>query len=297
MTDRAATSVLLVAALLASLACEPSHSDRIVVGSKNFTESFILGELIAQQIEAHSNLKVERRFYLAGTYICQQAMLSGRIDVYPEYTGTALTAVLKQTASSDKADVYQRVKQEYEKRFDLTLEPAFGFNDTFAMEIRGEDARRLHLQTLSQAAQFAPQWHAGFGYEFMERPDGYPGLAAAYGLHFAEQPRIMDLGLLARALQSHQIDFAGGNATDGLIPALDLFALADDRHYFPPYEAAPVIRESTLRQHPEIGPALAALANMISDSEMQQMNYAVDGQHRDTQEVVRDFLKTKKLVP
>ena len=297
MTDRAATSVLLVAALLASLACEPSHSDRIVVGSKNFTESFILGELIAQQIEAHSNLKVERRFYLAGTYICQQAMLSGRIDVYPEYTGTALTAVLKQTASSDKADVYQRVKQEYEKRFDLTLEPAFGFNDTFAMEIRGEDARRLHVQTLSQAAQFAPQWHAGFGYEFMERPDGYPGLAAAYGLHFAEQPRIMDLGLLARALQSHQIDFAGGNATDGLIPALDLFALADDRHYFPPYEAAPVIRESTLRQHPEIGPALAALANMISDSEMQQMNYAVDGQHRDTQEVVRDFLKTKKLVP
>lgn len=297
MTDRAATSVLLVAALLASLACELSHSDRIVVGSKNFTESFILGELIAQQIEAHSNLKVERRFYLAGTYICQQAMLSGRIDVYPEYTGTALTAVLKQTASSDKADVYQRVKQEYEKRFDLTLEPAFGFNDTFAMEIRGEDARRLHVQTLSQAAQFAPQWHAGFGYEFMERPDGYPGLAAAYGLHFAEQPRIMDLGLLARALQSHQIDFAGGNATDGLIPALDLFALADDRHYFPPYEAAPVIRESTLRQHPEIGPALAALANMISDSEMQQMNYAVDGQHRDTQEVVRDFLKTKKLVP
>lgn len=297
MTHRSVTFVLFLVVISASLACEPSHANRIVVGSKNFTESFILGELIAQQIEAHSNLKVERRFYLAGTYICQQAMLSGRIDVYPEYTGTALTAVLKQTASSDKADVYQRVKQEYEKRFDLTLEPAFGFNDTFAMEIRGEDARRLHVQTLSQAAQFAPQWHAGFGYEFMERPDGYPGLAAAYGLHFAEQPRIMDLGLLARALQSHQIDFAGGNATDGLIPALDLFALADDRHYFPPYEAAPVIRESTLRQHPEIGPALAALANIISDSEMQQMNYAVDGQHRDTQEVVRDFLKTKKLVP
>lgn len=297
MTHRSVTFVLFLVVISASLACEPSHANRIVVGSKNFTESFILGELIAQQIEAHSNLKVERRFYLAGTYICQQAMLSGRIDVYPEYTGTALTAVLKQTASSDKADVYQRVKQEYEKRFDLTLEPAFGFNDTFAMEIRGEVARRLHVQTLSQAAQFAPQWHAGFGYEFMERPDGYPGLAAAYGLHFAEQPRIMDLGLLARALQSHQIDFAGGNATDGLIPALDLFALADDRHYFPPYEAAPVIRESTLRQHPEIGPALAALANIISDSEMQQMNYAVDGQHRDTQEVVRDFLKTKKLVP
>jgi osmoprotectant transport system substrate-binding protein len=297
MMSRAATLLMLVATIFASLACEPSHANRIVVGSKNFTESFILGELIAQQIEAHTNLKVERRFYLAGTYICQQAILSGRIDVYPEYTGTALTAVLKQKVSGERADVFQRVEQEYEKRFDLTLEPAFGFNDTFAMEIRGEDARRLHLQTLSQAAHFAPQWRAGFGYEFMERPDGYPGLAAAYGLHFAEQPRIMDLGLLARALQSHQIDFAGGNATDGLIPALDLFALEDDRHYFPPYEAAPVIREQTLRQHPEIAPALAALANTISDSEMQQMNYAVDGQHRDTQEVVRDFLKAKKLVP
>jgi osmoprotectant transport system substrate-binding protein len=297
MRQRAPILFLLLAAMITSLACQPSHANRIVVGSKNFTESFILGELIAQQIEAHTDVKVERRFYLAGTYICQQAILSGRIDVYPEYTGTALTAVLKQKASSDKADVYRRVKDEYERRFDLTLEPAFGFNDTFAMEIRGKDARRLHLQTLSQAAQFAPQWHAGFGYEFMERPDGYPGLAAAYGLHFAEQPRIMDLGLLARALQSHQIDFAGGNATDGLIPALDLFALEDDRHYFPPYEAAPVIREQTLRQHPEIAPALAALANTISDSEMQQMNYAVDGQHRDTQEVVRDFLKSKKLVP
>ena len=297
MTRRATTLLLLLAAILASLACGPSHSDRIVVGSKNFTESFILGELIAQQIEAHTNLKVERRFYLAGTYICQQAILAGRIDVYPEYTGTALTAVLKQKASADKEDVYQRVKEEYERRFDLTLGPAFGFNDTFAMEIRGEDARRLHIQTLSQAAQFAPQWRAGFGYEFMERPDGYPGLATAYGLHFAEQPRIMDLGLLARALQSHQIDFAGGNATDGLIPALDLFALEDDRHYFPPYEAAPVISEQTLQEHPEIAQALAALANTISDSEMQRMNYAVDGQHRDTRDVVRDFLKAKKLVP
>jgi len=297
MRHRATTSVFVLVTILAWFGCEPSHANRIVVGSKNFTESFILGELIAQQIEAHTNLKVERRFYLAGTYICQQAILSGRIDVYPEYTGTALTAVLKQKANSDKANVYRQVKEEYERRFDLTLEPAFGFNDTFAMEIRGEDARRLHIRTLSEAAQFAPQWHAGFGYEFMERPDGYPGLAAAYGLHFAEPPRIMDLGLLARALQSHQIDFAGGNATDGLIPALDLFALEDDRHYFPPYEAAPVLREQTLRQHPEIVPALAALANTISDSEMQQMNYAVDGQHRDTQEVVREFLKAKKLVP
>ena len=288
---------LLVVCSIALLSCSSSHSDRIVVGSKNFTESFILGELIAQQIEAHTNLKVERRFYLAGTYICREAMLSGRIDLYPEYTGTALTAVLKQGISRDRREVYQRVKDEYERRFGLTLGPALGFNDTFAMEIRGEDARRLNLRTLSQAAQFAPQWRAGFGYEFIERPDGYRGLVATYGLHFAEEPRIMDLGLLARALKDRQIDFAGGNATDGLIPALDLVALEDDRHYFPPYEAVPIVREQALQRHPEIAGALADLGGKISDEEMQKMNFAVDAQHRDTQDVVREFLRSKRLVP
>lgn len=292
-----AIACVFVALLITSVSCSPSHSNRVVLGSKNFTESFILGELIAQQIEQHTGLKVDRRFYLAGTYICQQAILSGRIDIYPEYTGTALTAVLKQKAGSDRSDVYQRVKSEYERRFQLTLGPPFGFNDTFAMEIRGEDARRLGLKTLSQSAAYAPHWRAGFGYEFMERPDGYRGLAETYGLHFAEQPRIMDLGLLARALKEHQIDFAGGNATDGLIPALDLFVLEDDRHYFPPYEAVPVIREQLLQQHPELGEVLEALGNTISDSEMQQMNYAVDGLHRDTQEVVREFLRKKHLSP
>ena len=279
------------------VSCAPSHSDRIVVGSKNFTESFILGELIAQQIESHTPLKVERRFYLAGTYICQQAMLAGRIDIYPEYTGTALTTILKQGISGNSKDVYGRVKTEYERRFGFTIGPSFGFNDTFAMEIRGEDARRLKVQTLSQAAQFAPRWRAGFGYEFMERPDGYRGLVSTYGLHFAEQPRIMDLGLLARALKERQIDFAAGNATDGLIPALDLFVLEDDRHYFPPYEAVPVIRKQVLEQHGEIEGILDELSGKISDAEMQNMNYLVDAQHRDTQDVVREFLRAKKLTP
>jgi len=300
MTLRCSNLCLLVAVAVLLSSCSSSHSDRIVVGSKNFTESFILGELIAQQIEAHTRLQVERRFYLAGSYICQQAILAGRIDVYPEYTGTALTAILKENASGgqseDKREVYRRVRSEYERRFGLTLTPAFGFNDTFAMEIRGEDARRLNIKTLSQATAFAPQWHAGFGYEFMERPDGYRGLAATYGLRFAEQPRIMDLGLLTRALKDHQIDLAAGNTTDGLIPALDLVVLEDDRHYFPPYEAVPVIRQQTLQQHPEIAQALAALAGKISDEEMQRLNYAVDGQHRDVKEVVHEFLRSKGLV-
>ena len=285
---------LFVSALSLS-SCSP-HVDRIVIGSKNFTESLILGEIMAQQIEAHTALKVERRFYLAGTYICQQAVLSGRIDMYPEYTGTALTAILKERAAGDSTEVYRRVKAEYERRFGLTLGLSFGFNDTFAMEIRGEDARRLHINTLSQAAQFARQWRAGVGYEFMERPDGYRGLAVTYGLHFAEPPRIMDLGLLARALRDHQIDVAAGNTTDGLIPALDLFVLEDDRHYFPPYQAVPVIRQETLRQHPELAQVLAKLAGTISDEQMQHLNYAVEGRHRDVKEVAHDFLRENGLV-
>lgn len=289
-------SSFVAACFLLFCSCSPTHSDRIVIGSKNFTESFILGELMAQQIEAHTKLKVERRFYLAGTYICQQAMLAGRIDIYPEYTGTALTAILKEPISRGKQEVYQRVKSEYEGRFGLTLGPSLGFNDTFAMEIRGDEARRLNVRTLSQAAQFAPQWRAGFGYEFMERPDGYSGLVTTYGLHFSGQPRIMDLGLLARALKERRIDLAGGNATDGLIPALDLYVLEDDRHYFPPYEAVPIIRQQMLQQHPEVQGILADLAAKISDAEMQQMNYAVDAQHRDTPDVVRVFLRAKGLV-
>jgi osmoprotectant transport system substrate-binding protein len=285
---------VLIALLLSS--CASSHSDRIVVGSKNFTESLVLGEILAQQIEARTHLKVERRFYLAGTYICQQAILAGRIDIYPEYTGTALTAILKQKVGGDSAEVYQRVKTEYESRLGLALGPPFGFNDTFAMEIRGSDARRLSLKTLSQAAAFAPQWRAGFGYEFMERPDGYAGLAAAYSLHFAAPPRIMDLGLLAPALKDHQIDIAAGNATDGLIPALDLFVLEDDRHYFPPYEAVAIVRQQTLQQHPEVTQAIAELAGKISDREMQQLNYALDGQHRDVKDVAQEFLRSKGLI-
>jgi osmoprotectant transport system substrate-binding protein len=287
---------VLVAVVLTLSSCAPSHSDRIVISSKNFTESLILGELMAQEIEAHTPLKVERRFYLAGTYICHQGILAGRIDIYPEYTGTALTAILKQQPESDRTQVYQRVKSEYEKRLGLTLGPAFGFNDTFAMEIRGAEARRLNLKTLSEAAAYAPRWRAGFGYEFMERPDGYKGLVAAYGLHFAETPRIMDLGLLARALDEGQIDLAAGNTTDGLIPALDLFVLEDDRHYFPPYEAVPVVRRQTLEQHPEVAVALAGFAGKISDQEMQQLNYAVDGQHRDVKDVAREFLRKKQLL-
>jgi glycine betaine/choline ABC-type transport system substrate-binding protein len=295
LKKRGLACLLAIISTCVLFSCEAPRSSRIIIASKNFTESMILGELMAQQIEQHTSLKVERRFYLAGTYICHQGMLAGRIDIYPEYTGTALTAILKQKPESNRNHAYEQMKAEYAKRFGLSLGPSFGFNDTFAMEIRGEDARRLNIKTLSEAAAYAPQWRAGFGYEFMERPDGFRGLAAAYGLRFAAPPRVMDLGLLARALQDHQIDLAAGNTTDGLIPTLDLYVLEDDRHYFPPYDAVPIIRSEVLTGHPEIGVVLAAFAGKISDREMQQLNYAVDGQRRDVKDVAREFLQNKGM--
>lgn len=277
------------------VSCGPSHENRVVVGSKNFTEQLILGEIVAQQIENKTHLRVERKFYLAGSYICQQAILGGRIDIFPEYTGTALTAILKQDPKGGPDDVFKRVHDEYAGRFQLAVGLPLGFDDTFAIEIRGEDARKLGITTISQAATYTPSWRAGFGYEFMERPDGYKGLAATYGLKFAEPPRIMDLGLLTRALKDKQVDLIAGNMTDGLIPALDLTVLEDDRHYFPPYEAVPIIRQDLLARHPDIGAALDQLAGKISDDDMRQMNYAVDGQHKDAAEVVKEFLTKKGL--
>ena len=287
--------VLAVALLLPVTGCA-AHSDRIVIASKNFTEQLILGEIFAQIIESRTHLPVERRFYLAGTFICQQAILAGRIDIYPEYTGTALTAVLKKPPNANKEEVYRQVKQAYEKQFNLTLGPPLGFDDAFAIVIRGEDARRLHSETISQAAVYTPHWRAGFGYEFMERPDGYKGLAASYGLRFAEPPRVMDLGLLTRALVQHQVDLIAGNNTDGLIPALDLFVLEDDHHYFPPYEAVAVMREEMLKVHPEVKSALDLLAGQISDDDMRRLNYAVDREHRDPSAVVHEFLIERKLL-
>ena len=294
-------ALFLVALLLLPIASCVRQANRIVIGSKDFTEQLVLGEIFAQIIENRTHLPVERRFYLAGTFICQQAILAGRIDIYPEYTGTALTAVLKQQpnqdqSSGDKLDVYQRVKQAYQTKFNLAVGRPLGFNDTFAIVIRGDDARRLHLTTVAQAAAFAPKWRAGFGYEFMERPDGYKGLVASYGLRFAEAPRIMNLGLITRALKERQVDLIAGNNTDGLIPALDLFVLEDDHHYFPPYEAVAVMREEMLKNHPEVAEALDALSGAISDEDMRRMNYAVDGQHRDAAAVVREFLKQRGMI-
>jgi osmoprotectant transport system substrate-binding protein len=284
---------VLLAALIAG--CGARRGDTIVVGSKNFPEQALLGEILAQHLEARTHLRVERRFYLAGSYICQQALLSGRIDTYVEYTGTALTAILHDPIESDPGAVFGKVQTEYKKRFQFEVMPSLGFNNTFAVIVRGEDARRLHVTTLAEAARYTPEWRAGMGYEFMERPDGYSGLVRAYGLQFAAPPRILDLGLLYRALLDKQVDLVAGNSTDGLLAARDLVVLQDDKHYFPPYEAVPIVREDTLARHPEARTAIAELAGKISDAEMQKMNYEVAGESRDASEVAREFLRSKGL--
>jgi len=279
--------------------CAPPRPDHPVIGAKNFTEQVVLGELLAQEIEAKSHLKVERRFYLAGSYICQQALVSGRIDAYVEYTGTALTAVLKQPPPSgtarDPDSVLNAIRRLYASRYNIRVAAPLGFENTFAMVIRGDDARRLLLKTLSEAAKYTPNWRLGVGYEFEQRPDGLPGLSAAYGLKFSAAPRTMDLGLLYRALEAHQVDMIAANSTDGPIQALGLVALEDDRHYFPPYQAVPLVRDEALRRWPEIQLALDALAGRITAADMRAMNEAIDGQHRDPAEVVREFRQSKGL--
>jgi len=282
-----APALLATSALLIS--CSPPRPDHPVIGAKNFTEQVVLGELLAQEIEAKSNLKVERRFYLAGSYICHQALVSGRIDAYVEYTGTALTAILKQPVDRDPQAVLDTVRSLYASRYNVTVAQPLGFENTFAMVIRGDDARRLRLTTLSQAAPYAPQWRLGVGYEFEQRPDGLPGLSTAYGLKFAAPPRTMDLGLLYRALNAHQVDLIAGNSTDGPIEAFGLTALADDKHYFPPYQAVPLVRAEALQRWPQMQTALDALAGKITADDMRSMNEAIDGQHRDPAQVVREF--------
>jgi len=281
--------------LLTLMACAPPRPDHPVIGAKNFTEQVVLGELLAQEIEAKSGLKVERRFYLAGSYIANQALIAGRIDGYVEYTGTALTAILKQPLDRDPDRVLGTVQRLYRERYQVAAGPPLGFENTFAMVIRGDEARRLHLNTLSQAARYAPQWKLGVGYEFEQRPDGLPGLSIAYGLKFDGLPRTMDLGLLYRALQARQVDMIAANSTDGPIEALGLTALADDRHYFPPYQAVPLVRDEALRRWPQIQSALDALAGKVSAEEMRDLNEAVDGQHRDPAAVVAEFRTRKGL--
>jgi osmoprotectant transport system permease protein len=265
----------------------------VKVGSKDFTESVILAEIYAQGLEARG-LKVERRYELGGN-LAHDALTAGEVDVYPEYTGTSLMSILKHPPMTDARRVYELVKSDYATRFDVEVGPPLGFEDTFAVLVRGDDARRLNLKTVSDAAPHAPQWRAGFGQDFMSRPDGYEGFARAYGLQFAGRPREMDLSLSYRALAEGQVDVIAGNSTDGMIATLGLTQLEDDRHYFPPYEAVLLLRRDALERLPAAREVLQKLAGSISTEEMRRLNYEVDGNKRPAADVVREWRKTKGL--
>ena len=280
---------LFILTSLSFSSCRSSHAAKITIGSKFFTEQVILAELLAQHIESKTGIPVERKTNLGGTLLVHKALEAGQLDLYVEYTGTALTAVLNESPQGDSSAVYRRVQQLYSDRFHFEVTEPLGFENTFAMVIRGDDARNFHLRTISDIASVAPHWRVGVGYEFLERPDGFPGWSARYNLHFAASPKVMDLGLIYRALVDKQVDIVAGNSTDGLIESLGLVALEDDRHYFPPYDAVPIVRQSTLAQFPQLRAALADLAGKLTAADMRRLNYAVDAQHQDAAAVVRAF--------
>jgi glycine betaine/choline ABC-type transport system substrate-binding protein len=270
----------------------PAGQNRVAVGSKDFTESSLLAEIVAQMLEARG-VTVERRFELGGN-LPHEALVAGTLDLYPEYTGTSYTAILRHAPITDPRAVYDQVKQEYASNFKVEVSAPLGFENTFAILLRGNDARQLNLKTISDAAPLTPKWRAGFGQDFMSRADGYPGFSKAYKLKFAEV-REMDLSLTYIALSSRQVDLIAGNSTEGRIAQLDLVQLADDRRYFPPYEAVYLVRQDTLARVPQLRDALAKLANAISTDEMRQLNYEIDGNKRDPKEVVRVWLARKGL--
>ncbi len=277
----------LVAPLLALMLVGCHSGDRIVVGSKNFSEQVLLGEIVAQAIE-QSGLGVDRRLNLGGTFVCDRALRAGEIDVYVEYTGTAYTAILKHPPGADRQEILRQVRVQYGEAGLEWLEP-LGFENTFAMIVRGDDAEHLGLRTISDLTAH-PEFRAVFGYEFMERADGFPGLARKYGLAFRERPRVMDLGLLYRALVDHQADIVAGNSTDGQITSLALRMLEDDRAYFPPYDAVPVARRAVLERYTGLKGVLDSLGGRISADEMRRLNYRVYGVKASAEQVAREFL-------
>jgi len=282
--DRTA-SLLLTIFVAAGCSSKP----HVVVGSKNFTEQVLLGEIIAQQIEQKAHVPVERKLNLGGTLLAHEALKQGGIDLYPEYTGTALTAVLKEPVLRDPGAVLERVRDAYRPLGLIWLQP-LGFDNTFAMVVRTETARNDRLRNLSDAARRPQPWRLGVGYEFIQRPDGLDGLVRAYGLRLDGNPVTMDLGLLYPALESGRVGMAAASATDGRLADAGFTVLADDRHYFPPYECAIVVRQPVLNRFPELRPVLEQLSGRISDAEMRRMNAAVDREHRSVAEVARQFL-------
>jgi osmoprotectant transport system substrate-binding protein len=287
----------IVACLALAVLSGCSRGPRIIVGSKNFTEQNILGEIVAQHLEKRLGASVERKLNLQGTLLAHQALTTGAIDLYPEYTGTALTAVLKMPPSSNARKVMETVTTEYSRRWNIVWMPPLGFNNTFAMVVRGEMARSEGYKSLSDAAGRKNGWKLGAGYEFLQRPDGLKGLLEIYGLRLQGQPVTMDLGLLYRAIQNKDVDMVAANSTDGMLSVLDLTVLEDDKNYFPPYECSVLVRHSALESLPGLREALSDLFGRIPEATMRRLNYEVDGKRRSAAAVASEFLKIASHAP
>jgi osmoprotectant transport system substrate-binding protein len=288
MAGKTMGRALIAILAIAALGC--SREPRVRVASKNFTEQLVLGEIVAQHLENRLHGHVSRKLDLGGTLLTQQAMVAGDIDVYPEYTGTALTAVLKQKPLKDPAQVLAAVRRGYSQWHLEWLDP-LGFENTFAIAVRKADG---NFSTISDAAM-ARSWRLGVGYEFAHREDGLPGLVKAYNLRLGGSVKTMDLGLLYQALSKRQVDMVAGNSTDGMLAVLPITVLEDDRRYFPPYECALVVREAAERQFPALRPALVELSGRITSETMRRLNYELDGKHRPAREIARAFLKSTGL--
>jgi glycine betaine/choline ABC-type transport system substrate-binding protein len=286
------TLAVMVALLVVPLA---ASAQTIKVGSKNFTESILAANMMADVIEA-AGLKVERRIGLGGTGVVHEALLSGEIDTYPEYTGTALLVQLKMPVNNDPDVVYKTVKAEYESRFQSTWLAPFGFNDTYALAMRRTDAEKAGLKTISDLAKKSADLTIGATQEFLVRPDALPGLETTYGLKF-KASRGMDPGLVYQAIASGGVDVISVFTTDARIKANDLAVLGDDKHFFPPYFLCPVVRQQALKDAPKLADALGKLAGRFTEREIIDLNAAIDIDKKPAAEVARAALKAKGIIP
>ena len=269
----------------------PLHAaDRVVVGSKNFEESRLLAEMFAQLLESRTHLQVERRLGLAGTQVCFEALKSGAIDVYPEYTGTGLVSILNEKAEGGPDRTLNRVRAEFLQRWNLWWLAPLGFENSWEIAVPRELAEREHLETISDLARVSKELHGGFGHEFVGREDGLLGLQRVYGLQFRSVDHLQQ-AIQYQAAKQRTIDALDVYSTDGRLILYNLKVLKDDRQFFPPYEAAALVRGETLKRHPEVGAVLGLLAGSLSEDAMRGYNLRLQEKHESEVVVARDALR------
>ncbi len=291
---KAAGVLALSTALLAG--CTGAGGDKIVIGSKNFTENMILGHIFAEYIKANTDLKVEYKENLGGTMVCFEALKKGDLDIYPEYTGTGLTAHLKMDVINDPDEVYSIVKREFDSQFGITWLNELGLNNTYAVAIKEDYAAQNNIQSVSDLATFSDQLTFGAEHEFFDRMDGFEGMVETYGLTFKGEPVKMDVSLKYQAMAEDRIQVTDAFTTDGQLITYKLKVLEDDKGFFPPYYAAPIVKNETLKAHPELEELLNKLSGKITDEAMQQMNYQAETEKKPMKDIAIEFLKEQNLI-